>query len=44
MHGRRYDRIAIAAKPIMRDIEEPERYWTPSISPGGNHLDDRFPQ
>lgn len=34
-YGMNYDGTAITAQPSQPGIEEPARYWTPSISPGG---------
>lgn len=44
-YGMDYDGTAISASPRMRGVEEPARYWTPSISPGGIafYTGDAFP-
>ena len=44
-HGMDYDGTAISASPRMPGVEEPARYWTPSISPGGIafYTGERFP-
>lgn len=34
-HGMNYDGTAMGAQPGAPGMEEPARYWTPSISPGG---------
>jgi glucose/arabinose dehydrogenase len=45
-HGMNYDGTAIAAEPVQPGMEEPARYWTPSISPGGIafYMGERYPQ
>ena len=45
-YGMNYDGTAMTATPSMPGIEEPARYWTPSISPGGIafYMGDKFPQ
>lgn len=45
-YGMNYDGTAMTATPSMPGIEEPARYWTPSISPGGIafYVGDRFPK
>lgn len=45
-YGMNYDGTAMTATPSMPGIEEPARYWTPSISPGGIafYMGDRFPR
>jgi glucose/arabinose dehydrogenase/uncharacterized protein GlcG (DUF336 family) len=45
-HGMNYDGTAITAQPRQPGMEEPARYWTPSISPGGIafYTGSRFPQ
>ena len=44
-YGMNYDGTAMTATPSVPGIEEPARYWTPSISPGGMsfYMGDRFP-
>jgi glucose/arabinose dehydrogenase len=44
-YGMDYDGTAISATPRMPGVEEPARYWTPSISPGGIafYTGDTFP-
>ena len=34
-YGMNYDGTALTASPSQPGMEEPARYWTPSISPGG---------
>jgi glucose/arabinose dehydrogenase len=45
-YGMNYDGTAVSAHTSLPGIEEPARYWTPSISPGGIafYLGDRFPR
>ncbi|WP_206606368.1 PQQ-dependent sugar dehydrogenase [Steroidobacter cummioxidans] len=44
-YGMNYDGTAMTATPSMPGVEEPARYWTPSISPGGIafYMGDKFP-
>ena len=44
-YGMNYDGTAITAAPTVEGLQEPARYWTPSVSPGGIafYTGDRFP-
>lgn len=44
-YGMSYDGTAMTATPSQPQMEEPARYWTPSISPGGIafYEGDQFP-